>query len=292
MRALVTGAGGQVGRELKRRAPTETKLTALCRDQLDISDANAVLECANQLSPQLIVNSAAYTAVDRAESDREAAFAVNATGARNVAVAARQISARLIHLSTDYVFDGAQDRPYRPDDPTHPLSAYGRSKLDGEEAVESVCPGSAVIVRTSLVYSEFGNNFLKTMLSLMKERSKLGVVDDQVSSPTWAGGLADAVWELGSRPDVTGVIHWTDAGAASRFELALEIQRIAFELGLLDSKIPIEPISTDAFPTPAARPPFSVLDTTEARKLLATTQLHWKEALRLMLESIAGEGNE
>ncbi len=292
MRVLLTGAGGQVGRELQHRVPPGTTLTALCRSRLDICDSRAVLELARELAPKLVINSAAYTAVDLAESDRDAAFAVNSTGARNVAVAAREINARLIHLSTDFVFDGAQTKPYRPNDPTRPLSAYGRSKLDGEEAVESVCQGSAVIVRTSLVYSEFGSNFVKTMLALMKERPKLGVVTDQVSSPTWARGLADVIWELGSRPDVTGVIHWTDAGAASRFDVAIEIQKIAIELGLLDSKIPVEPISTGAFPTPAIRPPFSVLDTTETKTLLTTTQLHWKKALRLMLESVAREDHE
>lgn len=287
MRVLLTGAGGQVGRELQRRVPPEATLAALSRDQLDISDERTVLERVRELEPQLIINSAAYTAVDRAESDRDAAFAVNSTGARNVALAAIDSSCRLIHLSTDFVFDGEHDKPYRPDDETHPLSAYGRSKLDGEEAVGSVCQSLAVIVRTSLVYSEFGSNFVKTMLSLMKERPKLGVVSDQIACPTWAGDLADALWELGSRPDITGIIHWTDAGAASRFDVAIEIQRVAIELGLLESKIPIEPISTDAFPTPAVRPSFSVLDTTETRARLTTPQPDWKDALRRMLEGVA-----
>jgi dTDP-4-dehydrorhamnose reductase len=263
---LLLGARGQVGRELQRRIPRGTQLVARDKDELDISDQGAVFETVREQSPELIINAAAYTAVDEAESDRDAAFAVNSTGARNLALAARDTTCRLVHISSDFIFDGKQGRPYRPGDEAHPLSAYGRSKLDGEEAVTSICGSSAVTVRSSWIYSEFGGNFVKTMLSLLQHRTKLGVVSDQIGCP-----------------------HWTDAGVASWFDFAVAIQEIALELGLLESKIPIEPISSEAYPTPAVRPSYSVLDTSEIRDRLTTVQPHWRDALHQMLERMTKE---
>jgi dTDP-4-dehydrorhamnose reductase len=289
LRVLLLGARGQVGRELQRRIPRGTQLVARDKDELDISDQGAVFETVREQSPELIINAAAYTAVDEAESDRDAAFAVNSTGARNLALAARDTTCRLVHISSDFIFDGKQGRPYRPGDEAHPLSAYGRSKLDGEEAVTSICGSSAVTVRSSWIYSEFGGNFVKTMLSLLQHRTKLGVVSDQIGCPTWAGSLAGALWELTVRPEISGIVHWTDAGVASWFDFAVAIQEIALELGLLESKIPIEPISSEAYPTPAVRPSYSVLDTSEIRDRLTTVQPHWRDALHQMLERMTKE---
>ena len=286
MNVLLLGSRGQVGRELQRRVPVGTLLTALDKDELDICEAAAVLDRVRQLSTDLIINAAAYTDVDQAESDREAAFAVNSTGAHNIALAASSHNCRLIHISTDFVFDGQQSRPYRADDEPRPLSTYGRSKLDGEEAVFSACGESAVTVRTSWLYSRFGGNFVKTMLSLMQERPSLAVVSDQIGCPTWAGSLAEMLWELGNRPEISGMMHWTDAGVASWFDFAVAIQDVALDLGLIRTRIPIESILTSAFPTPAARPPFSVLDTSAERAKMGTAQPHWRDALRLMLEEL------
>ena len=291
MKVLLTGAAGQLGRELSLACPPSVELTGLAKNGLDITDKPAVLAAFEKYRPQLVINAAAYTKVDQAELDRDAAFAVNSTGAGNVAAAATAVGSRLLHLSTDFVFNGAQSRPYRPDDSPRPISAYGRSKLDGEKAVQSLCANPALIVRSSWIYSRFGSNFVKTMLVLMKERSRLGVVSDQVGAPTWARTLAEAIWDMAARPQMTGILHWADAGVASWYDFAVAIQTIALELGLLESAIPIEPISTEAYPTPAARPRFSVLDTTETRKELATQQLHWGKALQLMLEDLANSGD-
>ena len=291
MKVLLTGAAGQLGRELSLECPPSVEFTGLARNALDITDRRAVLAAFEKYRPQLVINAAAYTNVDQAELDRDAAFAVNSTGAGNVAAAAAAVGSRLLHLSTDFVFDGAQSRPLRPDDPPRPISVYGHSKRDGEEAVQSLCPRTALIVRSSWIYSRFGSNFVNTMLVLMKERPRLDVVSDQVGTPTWARTLAGALWGLAARPHVTGIRHWADAGVASWYDFAVATQTIALELGLLESAIPIEPISTEAYPTPAARPRFSVLDTTETRKELATQQLHWGKALRLMLEDLANSGD-
>jgi dTDP-4-dehydrorhamnose reductase len=291
LRTLLLGSRGQVGRELQRRIPAGTALTAFDKDELDICCAADVLESVRSLSPDLIINAAAYTAVDQAESDRDAAFAVNATGARNIAVAARAEGCRLVHISTDFIFDGKQGHPYESDDEARPLSTYGRSKLDGEEAVGAACGELAITVRTSWIYSRFGGNFVKTMLSLMEQRPRLAVVCDQVGCPTWAGSLAEALWELGGRHEISGIIHWTDAGVASWFDFAVAIQSLALELDLLETRIPIEPILTTAFPTPATRPTFSVLDTSEARRQLETVQPHWRDSLYRMLVDLKEEAH-
>ena len=287
MRVIVFGARGQVGGELQRRMPSATTVEALDKEELDICNPTGVLKTVREYSPELIINCAAYTAVDEAESDHDAAFAVNSTGARNIALAARATECRIVHISTDFIFDGEQGRPYRTDDEARPLSVYGRSKLDGEEAVIAVCGESAVIVRTSWVYSAFGSNFVKTMLARMRQRPRLGVVSDQIGCPTWAGSLAGALWELGLKPEISGIVHWTDAGVASWFDFAVAIQEIALDIGLLDTQIPIEPISSKAYPTPAARPSFSVLDTSGSTSRLETPQPHWRAALRQMLEDLA-----
>lgn len=289
MKVIIFGALGQLGRELARRLPADARVDLLDKEELDIGDELALRRTVLARRPDLLINAAAYTAVDEAEANREAAFEVNATGARNVALAARDAASRLIHISTDFIFDGRQGQPYREDAEAHPLSAYGRSKLDGEDAVREVAGDDAVIVRTSWLYSTFGGNFVKTMLSLMRQRPRIGVVSDQVGCPTWTGTLADAVWEIGGREDIAGIVHWTDAGVASWYDLAVAVQELSLEIGLLSKAILVEPIPTDAFPTPAKRPAYSVLDTSESRRMLATAQLHWRTALRHMLEELGGK---
>jgi len=225
--------------------------------------------------------------VDKAESQPELAFAVNATGPGNLAAAAGEVGARFIHLSTDFVFDGAKSSPYRPDDRPNPLNIYGASKLAGEVAVREKSPG-ALIVRTSWLYAAHGHNFVKTMLRLLAEREQLQVVADQVGTPTWAGFLARALWAAAARPELRGIYHWSDAGVASWYDFALAIQEEALQLGLLSRAIPIEPITTAAYPTAALRPAYSVLDKSSAWRDLAIGGRHWRVALRIMLRELAG----
>ena len=282
MKALLLGAHGQLGTELSRTVPDGIDLIAHDRATLDITDPQAVTQLVTTERPQLIVNAAAYTAVDRAESEPEQAAAVNAAGAGYVAVAAAAQGARLVHLSTDFVFDGRKSSPYLPSDLANPLSVYGRTKRDGEEAVRAACP-EAVVLRTAWLYAAQGNNFVNTMLRLMRDGKPLRVVADQVGTPTWARTLAGATWALGLGLSASGVHHWTDAGAASWYDFAVAIQDEALALGLLDAPVAIVPITTADYPTPARRPAYSVLDCTATRAASGLAPRHWRHALRAML---------
>lgn len=281
-KVLVVGAGGQLGRELQRSVPAGVDCVAVTRAQLDIADAAEVAECLAALAPQGVINAAAYTAVDMAESEPEAARRGNVTGPEFLAQACARQGARLIHVSTDFVFDGNTSRPYPPAAPTAPLGEYGRSKLNGELAVGRALPG-ALIVRTGWVYSSFGNNFVKTMLRLMSEREELAVVADQVGTPTWAHGLAAALWAATTRPHLEGLYHWSDAGVCSWYDFAVAICEEALELGLLSRPVKIRPIPAAEYPTPAQRPAYSVLDKTNSWRDLALEGVHWRGQLRAML---------
>lgn len=285
MKVLITGARGQAGNELCRTAPDHVELLCLDRNRLDIGAGAAVAETIRAKRPELIINAAAYTAVDKAETEREQAFTVNATGAANLAAAAAETGARLVHLSTDFVFDGAKSSPYRPDDQANPLSAYGASKLAGELAVLERCPG-ALVVRTGWLYSAHGHNFVKTMLRLLGEREQLTVVADQVGTPTWGGSLAEAIWAAAAKPELRGIYHFSDAGVASWYDFAQAIQEEALHLGLLTRAIPIKPITSGDYPTPARRPPYSVLDKSATWRDFAITGQHWRVALRKMLKEL------
>lgn len=286
MRVLLTGASGQLGHELRRSAPDGVRLLACDRSELDITRPQAVARVMSAHAPQVVINAAAYTGVDDAESDRERAFAINATGAAHVAEAASAHGTRCIQISTDFVFDGEAGRPYRPGDEPRPLSVYGESKLAGERAVLEACGDGALVVRTSWVYSTHGGNFVKSMLRLMRERSELGVVADQIGSPTWAARLATAVWEMAQKDDLAGILHWSDAGVASWYDFAVAIRDEAFARSLLDRRIPIQPLTTEEFPRPAPRPASSVLDTSATRQQLSTPAVHWRQALGQMLDEL------
>jgi dTDP-4-dehydrorhamnose reductase len=233
----------------------------------------------------VIVNAAAYTAVDRAETEKDRAHAVNATGAANVAIAASEAGARLIHVSTDFVFDGRSPLPYRPEDAVAPLSEYGRSKLAGEEGVRAALGESALILRTAWLHAAGGPNFVLTMLRLMKERGSVRVVSDQIGTPTWARGLAAAIWRAAPLTGFSGTHHWTDAGVASWYDFAVAIAEEGQAANLLPSGVLVEPIRTEDYPTPARRPASSVLDKTSAWSVLGTSP-HWRVHLREMLRDI------
>jgi len=280
MKVLITGAGGQLGQELLRTAPADAVVTALGSTDCDIGDADSVARAVARHDPQVIINAAGYTAVDKAESEPAAADRVNALGPAHLAAAAGR--ARLLHVSTDFVFDGAQGRPWRTDDRTAPLSAYGRSKLAGESPVLAL-GNRGVVLRTSWVYSRFGGNFVKTMLRLMSSRPEVRVVSDQVGAPTWARGLAGALWHMTGLREVHGLHHWRDAGAASWYDFAVAIAEEAAVLQLLTQPVSVLPIGTADYPTPARRPPYSLLDCTATWQQLGRSPPHWRVQLRAML---------
>ena len=283
MKVLIAGAGGQLGRALRATVPAKTEYVALDSTQLDITDLESVSSCVAAVSPDVIINAAAYTAVDKAEQERQQAYAVNERGAAHLAQAATQCGARLLHVSTDYVFDGTAFQPYRPLDACHPLGVYGASKRAGEEAVLAYA-NNAAIFRTSWLYAADGHNFVNTMLQLMNEREQLGVVADQIGSPTWSRTLAEALWVAAGRRDLTGIYHWADLGVASWYDFAVAIQEEAQALGLLAREAELRPLRTEEYPTPAQRPAYSVLDTSIARAELGLDGIHWRRALRIMLK--------
>ncbi|VAW33666.1 dTDP-4-dehydrorhamnose reductase [hydrothermal vent metagenome] len=284
MKILITGADGQLGWELRRVVPAGVELTTCNSAELDITNGGLVDEVVSRLSPEIIINAAAYTAVDKAENEAERAMAVNRDGVAHLAAAAGAVGAGVIHVSTDFVFDGCHYRPYLPEDTPHPTGVYGASKLAGERMLLEKCPDAAII-RTAWVYSAHGNNFVKTMLRLMAERDELGVVADQIGSPTWAAGLAQALWRLAAEK-LTGIYHWTDAGVASWYDFACAIQEEALRLGILRREAVIRPLRSEDYPTLARRPPYSVLDKTILWEKFGVAAPHWRLNLKKMLAEL------
>jgi dTDP-4-dehydrorhamnose reductase len=267
--------------------PPQVELTALTRAQLDISDEAAVRSAVSSCQPSLLINAAAYTAVDKAESEPAAALAINADGPRYLARAAETIpGCRLLHLSTDYVFDGSGADPYRPTDATHPLSVYGRSKLEGERAVLGVLAERAIILRTAWVYAATGRNFLLTVLRLMREHVEVRVVNDQFGSPTSAASIATAIWAIALNHAVRGILHWTDGGRTTWYEFAVAIAAEARAAGILTTPVRITPITTAEYPTAARRPANSVLDTRETVAQLGLSPPDWLSALRATISRL------
>jgi dTDP-4-dehydrorhamnose reductase len=261
MKLLVTGAGGMLGRAvIDAAARLGHDVYAATRAQLDVTEPEAVRRLFAEQRPKAVVNCAAYTDVDGAESHRAAALAVNGTGAGNVAAAAAEIGAQIVHVSTDYVFDGAAREPWLESDPVRPLGAYGETKLAGEREVAAANPRHA-IVRTAWLFGAGGRNFVDTMLVLGAERDEVSVVTDQVGCPTWTGHLAGALVELAERPDETGIHHIAGAGSCSWNELALEV----FDRAGIDCRV--LPTTSAALPRAAPRPAYSVLGTERADPL-------------------------
>jgi dTDP-4-dehydrorhamnose reductase len=279
---LLVGAGGQLGQELQRSAPQDFDCVPMARAQLDIGDSGDVAAALARSAPHLVINAAAYTAVDKAESEPEAAQRGNAQGPQVLAQECALRGIRLLHVSTDFVFDGTASHPYRPEAPANPLGVYARSKRDGELAVQRALP-AALILRTGWVYSKFGNNFVKTMLRLMNEREELAVVTDQVGTPTWAHGLARALWAAAAKRELHGIYHWSDAGVCSWYDFAVAIHEEALALGLLTKAVQIRPIPTSEYPTAARRPAYSVLDKSSSWRDFAVEGVHWRQQLRAML---------
>ncbi|MEM7780746.1 MAG: dTDP-4-dehydrorhamnose reductase [Pseudomonadota bacterium] len=279
MRVLVTGAGGQLGSALQATAPSNVDLSAIDVEDVDLTDAAMLRARLAVEAPDVIINAAAYTAVDRAEDEEDLARAINSDAVAVMAAAMREAGGKLVHVSTDFVFDGQSARAYKPSDARAPISVYGRTKAEGEDQLAP----SDILVRTAWVYAAGGANFVRTMIRLMNERDKLGIVADQIGSPTWATGLAQTIWGLLER-GAKGTFHHSDAGVASWYDFAVAIAEEAYALGLIDSIPAIEPIATADYPTPARRPAFSLLDCSETRDVLGDTPTHWRTNLRLMLK--------
>ncbi|MEM6584882.1 MAG: dTDP-4-dehydrorhamnose reductase [Pseudomonadota bacterium] len=285
MKVLITGANGQLGGALQRTAPTHVDINAIDVDDVDFTEeamfaARLVVE-----APDVLINAAAYTAVDKAEEDEDTARAINAEAVAVMAKAMEEQHGKLVHVSTDFVFNGQSSKAYAPDDPRAPISAYGRTKAEGEDHLRA----SDLLVRTAWVYEAGGATFVRTMIRLMKERDELGVVADQIGSPTWATGLAQTIWGLVDK-GASGTYHHSDAGVASWYDFAVAIAEEARAVGLLDRTPSIKPLTTADYPTPAARPAFSLLDCRATRDTLGSPAVHWRENLRLMLKEEANLG--
>ena len=286
MKVFVAGSRGQLGQTLAETVPAAMDFAGGDLPEVNITDLRALQARVAAERPDVVINAAAYTAVDKAESEPDVAKLVNVEGARNVAGAAREAGARVIHVSTDFVFDGGSDRPYEPDNSPAPLCVYGQTKLDGEVAVRDATDGDAIIIRTAWLYSRFGQNFVRTMLRLMGERDELSVVADQRGTPTWARSLAETTWAAVAADLPGGVYHWTDGGEASWHEFAEAIYQEARRSGLLDRDVVVRAIPTKEYPTPARRPAYSVLDCSATVVALGIEQRPWKERLRQMLQEL------
>lgn len=280
MRAVITGGGGQLARELERGAPPNIEVHSLERATCDITKLAAIQSAVDKLKPEVVINTAAYTAVDQAESERERAFAVNEAGARNVAEVCAALGATVIQISTDFVFDGTRSTPYPVDAAPSPINVYGASKLAGEEAVQA-SGASYLILRCGWIYSAMPGNFLTKILGHLQSHRSLRVVDDQVGVPTTAAEVAQVIWWCAgaTAPLKNSVLHWASAGSASRYEFAVAIQELALEEGILDISDAIIPVKTSEYPLPARRPQYSVLDASVTWKALGSTPPHWRVSL-------------
>ena len=284
MNILVTGANGQLGCEMQRLgavSPNNYIFTDVA--ELDITDADAVMNAVKAASIDVIVNCAAYTNVDKAESDEATAELINATAVGNLARAMKEVGGTLFHVSTDYVFGCDGNTPRTEDMPLNPLGVYGRTKLHGEQAIaESGC--KALIFRTAWLYSEFGNNFLKTMMRLTAEREQLNVVFDQVGTPTYAGDLALAIFsiiEAGVYEGNEGIYHFSNEGVCSWYDFAMEIATTAG-----NTNCRINPCHSNEFPSPVTRPPYSVLDKTKIKNTFDIDIPHWRESMEYCIKRI------
>ncbi len=282
---LVTGANGQLGNSIRLIANQHPQYNFLFTDvdTLDITDAAAVKAMVKDNQVNYILNCAAYTAVDKAEDNEDLCRRLNCDAVHVLGEAAREANAKIIHVSTDYVFSGTSYRPYKETDDTRPVSAYGRTKLAGEEALVKVCP-DAVIIRTAWLYSEFGNNFVKTVLRLGKERDQLGFVFDQAGTPTYAGDLAEAILTVVTADEkgtfVPGIYHYSNEGVCSWYDFTVKVLQIA---GIECS---VRPIETKDYPTRAVRPPYSVLNKGKIKEIYGVTIPHWEESLRICLKKL------
>jgi len=277
---LVTGSNGQLGSEIRELSSTyHDSFVFTDREQLDISNKEAIKEIIENNNIDTIINCAAYTAVDKAESDEENADRINHESVKNLAELSKEENIKLIHISTDYVFDGKNYKPYEENDPTNPNGIYGKTKLAGEKAIQEISPQNTIMIRTSWVYSSYGNNFVKTMLHLGKTKEKLTVINDQVGTPTYAKDLAKAILDIIPQlnNDKPEIYHYSNEGVLSWYDFAKEIMKMA------KSPCKIEPIATKDYPTAAARPHFSLLNKAKIKEQYNVEVPFWKDSLHACL---------
>ena len=296
MRILVTGKNGQLGRSIYKLINTEvkadnnlssSKFIFVGREELDLSNNSSIINYFdNHDKFDIIINCAAYTAVDKAEEEQELANQINHLAVKQLASIANKQQVRLIHISTDYVFDGESDKPYIETDETNPINVYGKTKLAGEKALQKIMPTSAIIIRSSWVYSEYGNNFVKTMLRLGKERDELNVVSDQIGSPTYATDLAGAILEIIKNKEFEGIgqatqiHHYSNEGKVSWYEFTKEIFKIA------KTNCKVNPITTQQYPTPAKRPKNTLMNKNKIIEKFGVKNTNWKEPLNTCITTL------
>ncbi len=284
LQVLVVGSNGQLGYSLIKTVPDNIEITAVDKEELDLTDVKGISKILDSYRPEVIINAAAYTAVDQAESEVELAELINGKAPQAIANWCASNDVLMVQVSTDFVFDGLQSVPYSTDSPISPVSVYGRTKAEGEKVL-ALCD-SAYVVRTSWVYSEHGANFVKTMLRLANERDQLGIVSDQIGSPTYAENLANMIWSLLAAKPEQKIWHYSDAGVASWYDLAVAAFGYAKQKQMIDRIPVVTPIQTVDYPTPAKRPLYSVLDKAKTWKRLDIAPLHWQVALECMLEQL------
>lgn len=289
---LVLGSEGQLGHELiNLLRSTKQNYVALNRQQLDLTNLKNIKQVIKDNNPSLVINCAAYTAVDKAEQEADLAMKINAEAPAAIAQISQEIGNSLIHISTDYVFDGCNNIPYTEEAETNPASVYGQSKLKGEQAVAKYCD-QHIIIRTAWVYGVYGKgNFVKTMIRLGMEKETLRIVCDQIGSPTWTGDLAQAILSISSKitSETTGIYHYTNSGVCSWYDLAVATLEEAKQLGFSIQIKNIEPISSNEYPTPAKRPHYSVLSSQKISHILGNYPPHWQKSLCKMLGEYAQE---
>lgn len=278
LRALIFGASGQVGSALQQTAPPSVAVVAHDLDTTDIRDRAAVTRAIADARPDVVINCAAFTNVDGAEARADEAMEANGAAPGVVAEVAAKASVRFIHLSTDYVFDGRAHTPYRPDAAVAPINVYGATKLEGERRVLSAAPES-VVVRTAWVHSGGGVNFVRTAVRLLSAGTPMRVVDDQIGTPTRARHLADALWRVTDHPELRGLLHFTDAGVASWFDVAVTVLETLERADRHGAGAAVTPIRSDQFPTAARRPQFSVLDKHESWNAIGYLPPHWRQGI-------------
>ena len=278
LRALIFGASGQVGSALQQTAPPSVAVVAHDLDKTDIRDRAAVTRAIVDVRPDVVINCAAFTNVDGAEARADEAMEANGAAPGVIAEVAAKASVRFIHLSTDYVFDGRAHTPYRPDAAVAPINVYGATKLEGERRVLSAAPES-VVVRTAWVHSGGGVNFVRTAVRLLSAGTPMRVVDDQIGTPTRARHLADALWRVTDHPELRGLLHFTDAGVASWFDVAVTVLETLERADRRGAGAAVTPIRSDQFPTAARRPQFSVLDKHESWNAIGYLPPHWRQGI-------------
>lgn len=287
-RVVVLGAGGQLGAALVQTAPSDFDCVAFTRSQCDITDGVMLSRVMADLKPATVVNAAAFTAVDLAETKRADAIATNATAPTDLGRLARRNGFRVLHVSTDYVFDGISSRPYQPSDEPNPLSVYGESKRDGELGLLGEAGDQAIVVRTSWLYSHEKSNFVLRILERLKGSAPVTVVTDHVGTPTSVYSLARVLWLIARSPQLVGIQHFSDAGVASWYEFAQAIRQIGIEKGIVPENAPrIDPITLAELRAPARRPHFSVLDSSQLREALNILARPWQDVLKETLERLA-----